>query len=385
MSLLVTESQIKLPTHTHSEKKPPNLRHHFYHLSKSRLLILSNYFDYLVFDQFHNKPSFSGHLQEPPESSYILKSDSYWFTEHKTQQDTLVYLSPKTKKITFFDLQKGKIELVWDMKPIVLKQEKYSKFFNWIHYVPESQKCRIVYQSDSSITSIIDVMQEKGRVKPVENFRIKNPNCICQEGETLIFGSQIMQSSPLKIFVVKGDQTGLIEFHFKSNLTLVEYGFFGEEEIFVLYNENYGPKSGIFLLKLGSLGGGKEEKKEENEDGENLDDGVENKAEGSGKGGLGGLDKEKKKKPILLKFYEGNEDCQKVVFESESGEPDCFDGRIIVDSLRNTVTVKGLVRKSKPTKQRKSYFRDFLLILSSFDPLMASFFYFSSFQFFSIN
>ena len=293
MSLLRNEGKVKLPFEAeHLET---------YSLERNRVLIFSDRWDYVMWDGLRNKMVFEGRFpDESEENSAILSIYSFWFTQ--LTQEKILYYSPTKKSFRIFNFLTKEIEEDWGSASFEVNSD--FNFFMWIKnyydHDPAKNKIRVLHMIELSKAAIDDVYQD-GTVTRVDEFDLINANCICEHGDGLIFGTQAQESGPMVIHTMTKDHHTTISFEFDENICPIEFGFIREGYLFIIYNNNEQPDSGIYIINIG--------KHDFSSD---------------------------------LSFTDKDESVQKIILQNES-DPDIFDGRVIIDKVLQTLTLTGMV------------------------------------------
>jgi hypothetical protein len=287
MSLLVSKHTVNLPFKAeHIET---------YALPNNVLLIFSESWDYVMWDGLRGKVMYEGKFPESEDNSSILSIYSYWFTQISAEK--ILYYSPTENKLKVFNFQTGKVISTWSASFTINPE---FNFFNWICYYPEDKKARILHMTEFSKAAVHDIY-ESGEVKEVGTVDLINGNCICEHEKTLLYATQANESSPLVIHTLNKDHMNKITFEFTESITPIEFGFIREDLLFILYNANDKPDSGVYLINIGNHDFTSD-----------------------------------------ITVNDQNDNCQKLTLQGED-DPDIFDGRIIVDKVLQTITVTGMV------------------------------------------
>lgn len=290
MSLLVSKHNVELPFKAeHIET---------YALPNNVLLIFSEAWDYIMWDGLRGKIMYEGKFPESEEHSSILSIYSYWFTQISAEK--ILYYSPTHNKLKIYNFQTGKVIGEWSASFTINPE---FNFFNWICYYPEDKKCRVLHMTEFSKAAVDDIY-ESGEVKRVGEVDLINGNCICEHEKTLLYATQANESSPLVIHTLTKDHMNKITFEFTDNITPIEFGFIREDLLFILYNANDKPDSGVYLVNIGAHDFTSD-----------------------------------------ITINDKGDNCQKLCLQGEQ-DPDIFDGRIIVDKVLQTITVTGMVRNN---------------------------------------
>lgn len=293
MSLLRNQGEVTLPFEAeHLET---------YSLERNRVLIFSDQWDYVMWDGLRNKLVYEGRFpEESEETSAILSIYSFWFTQ--ITQEKILYYSPTKKTFRIYNFQTASIEANWGSATFEINPE--FNFFMWIknyrHDDPSKNKIRVLHMIELSKAAIDDIY-ESGEIKRVDEFDLINANCICEHGDGLLFGTQANETGPMVIHTLNGENHQTISFTFEDNICPVEFGFIREGYLFVIYNHNEVPDSGIYIINIGDHDF-----------------------------------------TTSLNFTDKDDSCQKIILQNET-DPDIFDGRVIVDKVLQTLTLTGMV------------------------------------------
>lgn len=277
MSLLASKHNVELPfkaEHIETYALPNNI-----------LLIFSECWDYVMWDGLRGKILYEGKFPEHEDHSSILSIYSYWFTQLSAEK--ILYYSSTHNKLKVYDFQSKKIIKEWSASFTINPE---FNFFNWMCYYPDDKKCRILHMTEFSKAAIHDIY-ENGTINEVGSVDLINGNCICEHEKTLLYATQANESSPLVINTLNKEHMNKITFEYSENITPIEFGFIKDDVIFVLYNSNDKPDSGVYLINIGN---------------------------------------HKFSEDITISNNADN--CQKLTLQGED-EPDIFDGRIIVDKV----------------------------------------------------
>ena len=287
MSLLISK---------HDVARPFKAEHiETYALPNNVLLIFSESWDYIMWDGLRGTIMYEGKFPEHEDQSSILSIYSYWFTQISAEK--ILYYSPTHEKLKIYNFQTGSVIGEWSAKFTINPE---FNFFNWMCYYPDEKKCRVLHMTEFSKAAVTDIF-ENGQVKEVGTVDLINGNCICEHEKTLLYATQANESSPLVIHTLNKTHMSTITFNFTDNITPIEFGFIKDDVLFILYNSNDKPESGVYLVNIG------------NHDFSS---------------------------PIS--FADNSDNCQKLILQGED-DPDIFDGRIIVDKVLQTITVTGMV------------------------------------------
>ena len=181
------------------------------------------------------------------------------------------------------------------------KIEKDYEFFMFLEYKEEKKTFYLVHMKEFS-KCLIQECNEKNpsEVRTIAEFDLSNPNCIYYDKRILYFGTQTNETSPMRMHFLKDGVYFNMDFAYNENIQILDAGFYQTDVIYIVYNHNEIPESGIFLVS------------------KTLDPSVES-----------------------IVIDSKDEAVEKVIFCDESS-PDILDGRIIVDKLLNSFTVSGM-------------------------------------------
>jgi hypothetical protein len=210
----------------------------------------------------------------------------------------LFYYSPTANAFRIFNFETQKVE-----KEIKnhFKIEKEFEFFMFLEYKEDTKMIYLVHMKEFQKCVIEECSEtDPSQVKTIAEFELSNPNCIYYDKRILYFGTQAMETSPMRMHFLKDGVYFNLDFSYHENIQILDAGFYHTDVIYILYNHNDKPESGIYLIS-------------------------------------------KKLEPsqatILVDSKE--EIVQKVILCGEDS-PDILDGRIIVDKLLSSVTVTGM-------------------------------------------
>lgn len=248
-----------------------------------------------MFDGNRGEIIFQGKFPEDEKHSSILSIYSYWFTQISPEK--IIYYSPTHEKLRIYNFKTASVVAESSAS---FRIDPEFNFFNWIGYYPEEKKCRVLHQSEFSRASVTDIFED-GRVEDIGSVELINGNCMCEHKGTLLYATQANESSPFVIHTLNSSHMSTITFNFSEGITPIEFGFFKDEIIFILYNSNHQPESGIYLIDIGT---------------------------------------HDFSSPITVSDISAN--CQKLVLQG-ADDPDIFDGRIVVDDANDSILVTGMV------------------------------------------
>ena len=181
------------------------------------------------------------------------------------------------------------------------KIEKDFEFFMFLEYNEAKKKIYFVHMKDFSQCVIEECSESNPQeINIIAEFELRNPNCIYYDKQILYFGTQAEESSPLRMHFLKDGVYFSLDFSYTENIQILDAGFYISDVMYILYNHNEKPESGVFLIS------------------KKLDPKVS---------------------ASVVDFKE--ETVQKIVLCGEDS-PDILDGRIIVDKLLSSVTVTGM-------------------------------------------
>jgi hypothetical protein len=171
----------------------------------------------------------------------------------------------------------------------------------FLEYNEEKKKIYFVRMKEFG-KCIIEECSEKSPqdITLIAEFELNNPNCIYYDRQILYFGTETQETSPMRMHFLKNGQYFNLDFSYSENIQILDAGFYITDVIYILYNHNEKPESGIFLIS------------------KKLDPNITSSV----------LDQKE-------------EICQKIVLCGEDS-PEILDGRIIVDKLLSSVTVTGM-------------------------------------------
>jgi hypothetical protein len=238
MSLQITRHDVELPFKAYHIET--------YALPNNVLLIFSDCWDYIMWDGLRGKIMYEGKFPEHEDHSSILSTYSYWFTQISTEK--ILYYSPTNNRLKVYNFQTASIISEWSASFTINPE---SNFFNWLCYYPEDKKCRILHMTEFSKAAVHDIYED-GTVTEVGSVDLINGNCICEHEKTLLYATQANEKSPFIIHTLNKDHMNKITFEFSESITPVEFGFIKDNLLFILYNADDKPDSGIYLIDIGA-------------------------------------------------------------------------------------------------------------------------------------
>jgi len=238
MSLLSCEKTIQFP-------QPAEHVEH-YALNNNTILIISDKWDFLLWDGLREIKISDGKFEEKEEHSGICSIYSYWFSN--INHEEIIYFSQSDQCLKTFDLYHPQNKAKrWGPPNLEIKEE--FNFFMWVHYNRKTQTVLILHMTSFDKVKLIQVTKN-GVISDLGEVDIKNVNCVNQQEDKFYFASNVEDTMPIYI----ADETGIerMNFNVESDVTLIEFGFLKENIMFILYNANEEADSGVFLINLSS-------------------------------------------------------------------------------------------------------------------------------------
>merc|ERR1711935_318046 len=204
MSLLSCEKTIKF------EKECEHVEH--YALPNNTILIISDKWDYLLWDGLRERTIKEGRFPENESHSGICSIYSYWFSNINYEE--IIYFSQTDKCLKKFNLEKPQEGAIKWSDELDIKEE--FNFFMWVHYNRTTQKVLILHMVTFDKVQLVEVA-ENGKAVVKAEVDIKNVNCVGQQGDEFYFGSNVEDNMP--IYRATSEGITKISFEIESDVT----------------------------------------------------------------------------------------------------------------------------------------------------------------------
>ena len=255
MSLLSCEKSFYLPF-----QNAENIEH--YALSNNTILIVTENWEYVLWDGLREETISQGKFPENKEHSGICSIYSYWFSHINNEK--IVYFSQTDKCLKTWDLTNKDPNQTAEQWPGLIDVKEEFNFFMWVHFIRSSGKVLILHMISFERVALIECDRD-GAQREISQIEIKNVNCVHVQGDQFYFASNVEDNMP--IYIASAEGIKKIQFEIKSDVTLIEFGFLKEDLMFLLYNANEVADTGAYLINIGAYDLNSNPKIIEDEDG----------------------------------------------------------------------------------------------------------------------
>lgn len=267
-----------------------------YTLWNGRLLLISESWNYCIFDKNTNSITSEGKFPEKEKYARILGLYSRWFTQ--CAPGKILYYSKTSKCNILFNLETNSQILKWPGKYSVLSKPIP---FIWMNFIKSEKKCEILHCGEEEI-SIYEVYEGSKQKRDIAKCEIEAPNMMFERNNILVFANQVSNPGCFGFHLLQNGRLFNGNFQFSGKKEIVDFGILNDYLFYFVYNSNDQVEGGIFFSIINN----------------------------------GGVFSQN------IRIREGENNCRKVVLIDQR-TPDIFGGRVKIDHRNMMISIAGMV------------------------------------------